>query len=157
MRQQDPHRQPGQVHAQALVRSVAERDVLLVLPEDVEGVRGGVPPGVAVGRAERDCHQGTGRNEHAAQFHVLGGRPGDGERRGLPAKRLLDRLRRQVPVGADRVQLVGMGEQAEQQVAGRRVGRLRPGGQGQQQERVDLVVANDLSTPGRAPALRPYR
>src|SRR5262250_1282854 len=37
--QQHPHLQPGQVHAQALVRPVAKRQVLLVLPEDVEGVR----------------------------------------------------------------------------------------------------------------------
>jgi hypothetical protein len=51
--QQKAHLQPGQVDAQALVRSVAERDVLLVLAVDVEGVRIGVPGGVAVGRAER--------------------------------------------------------------------------------------------------------
>jgi len=41
--QGDPKLQPGQVDAQALVRSVTERDVLLVLAVDVEGVRIGVP------------------------------------------------------------------------------------------------------------------
>ena len=139
--QQHPRLQPGQVHAQALVRPVAERQVLLALPEDVEDVREDVPPGVAVGRAERDRHEAAGRNAHAAQLHLLGRRPGHGQRRGLPPQRLLDRLRHQVPVGADRVQLVWPREQAEQQVAGRPVGGLRPGRQEQQQEGIDLVVA----------------
>jgi hypothetical protein len=61
------------------VRSVAERDVLLVLPEDVEDVRVGVSPGVAVGRAEQDRDEAARRNAHAAHFRLFGGRPGDGE------------------------------------------------------------------------------
>ena len=55
--QQDPRLQPGQVHAQALVRPVAERDVLLVLPEDVERVRIRVPRRVPVRRAQRHGHK----------------------------------------------------------------------------------------------------
>ena len=46
----------------------------------------------------------------------------------------------QRPVGADRVELIRVGQQAEQQVAQRAVRGLDPGGQQQPEEREDLLV-----------------
>ena len=66
--QQHPRLQPGQVHAQAGMRSVAERDVLLGVAEDVEGVGIGVPGGVAVRRAQRYRDESAPGNADAAEF-----------------------------------------------------------------------------------------
>jgi len=116
--QQDLRLQPGQVHAQAGMRSVAERDVLLGITEDVEGVGIGVPGGVTVRGAQRYRDEGALGNADAAQFQVLGGHAHDDQRRGLPPQRFGYRLRYQAPVGADGVKLARVGEQAEQQAAG---------------------------------------
>ena len=64
---------------------------------------------------------------------------------GIPPHRFLDRLRQQRAVGADRVELVGSVQQAEEQVAQRPVGGLDAGGQQQPQEREDLLVGELLT------------
>jgi hypothetical protein len=141
---QHPHLQPRQVHAQAQVRPVPERHVRLRVAEDVEGAGIPVSPGVTVRGSERDRDQGTPGNRDAAEFDILGRHAGDGQQRRLPPQRFFYRLRHQAPVGADGVQLPGTGEQPEQQIAGGAVCRLRAGRKQQQQERVDLLVAEPV-------------
>src|SRR3954454_4217629 len=53
---------PGQRRAQAVVDAVAEREVRVVAPRDVEPLRLGELGVVAVGRAPQDLHDLTGRN-----------------------------------------------------------------------------------------------
>ena len=77
---------------------------------------------------------------HAFDLGVARRGAHDAEQRRLPAQALLDRLRHQAAVGAQRVELVGVGEQAEEQVARRAVRRLGAGREQQPEERADLVV-----------------
>ena len=64
---------------------------------------------------------------HAFDLGVARRGAHDAEQRRLPAQAFLDRLRHQAAVGAQRVELVGVGEQADEQVARRAVRRLGAG------------------------------
>ena len=72
-------------------------------------------------------------------------RPGGDEQRRLPADRLLHRLLHQRAVGAQGVELVGVREQAEEEVARGPVGGLGAGGEQEPEEREDLLVVEDLA------------
>ena len=79
-----------------------------------------------------------------ARRRAIAGAHDAGERR-LPAQALLDRLRHQRAVVAHRVELVGMREQPEEQVARRAVGGLGAGREQQAQEGEDLLVGEALA------------
>ena len=115
--------------------------MLLRVAEDVEAVGLGVARLVAVRRADGDAEHRSRFDGHAAQLGVDGRHPCDAVERRLPSQPFLDRLRQQRTVGAHRLELVGVGEQAEQQVARRAVGGLDARRQQQAQEREDLLVA----------------
>jgi hypothetical protein len=66
--QQHAHLQPRQVHAQAHVRPVPERHVLLGVAENVEGAGILVPSRVTVRRSQRDGDEGAFGNGDAAEF-----------------------------------------------------------------------------------------
>ena len=132
---------PGQVHPEAHVGAEAEGGVGLLLPVDVE-VLGVVPAGlVVVGRADVGDDLGAGR-DHRARHLGVDRRVAGGDQQGrLPADGLLDRLGHQLAVVPQGVELVGVGQQPEQEVAGGPVGRLGAGGEQQADEREDLLVA----------------
>ena len=69
----------------------------------------------------------------------------DREQRRLPTQALFDRLRHQRAVGAQRVELLRVREQTEEQVARRAVGGLRAGRQQEAKEGDDLVVGEALA------------
>ena len=101
---------------------------------------------VVVGRADVDDDDGAARDRRRRSTSVsrVAVRTIVGERR-LPAQALLDRLLHQRAVGAQRVELVGVRQQAEQQVARRAVGRLGAGGEQQPEEGEDLLVGEALA------------
>ena len=118
-----------QMHAQAHVRPVGERNVRQRGPEDVERF-GVLPTGlVVVGRAEvgRDALPGT--EGDPADLDLTGGRPVDGEQRGLASQALLNGPGQQRAVGAHRLELLGMREKEVEQVARRPVGGFGARGQ----------------------------
>ena len=143
--QHDARLHPREVHAEAAVGAEGEGHVGLLRAPDVEGIGILVARLVAVGRSEVDVQDRAGRNQRTVDLDVAGGGAHDAHQRALPAQPLLDRLGHQAAVGAQRVELVAVGEQAEEQVAGGPVGRLRAGGRQQAQE-------GDQDERGRKPS-----
>jgi hypothetical protein len=133
------------VHAEAHVRPEREREVLALVAVDVE-LLGALPVLlVVIGRAHVGDDDCAGRDLDAVDDRVARRGPHDRRERRLPAQPLLDRLRHQRAVGAQRVELVGIGEQPEQQVARGAVRRLRTGRKEQPEEREDLLVREVLT------------
>ncbi len=122
-----------------------ERHVLLRLAEDVERV--GVVPArrVAVRRRHVHRHRRALRDQHALDLDVARRRAPDAGERRLPAQALLDRLRHERAVVAQRLELVGVREQPEQEVARRAVRGLGAGREQQPQEGEDLLVGEPLA------------
>ena len=143
--ERDAHLEPGEVHPEADVDAVAPRDVGLRRAEDVEAVGIRITILVAVGRTEQRHDRRAGGDRNARQLRVAGGHARDDEQRRFPPNRLLDRLRDQRPIGANGVELLGVGEQPEEQVPGRAVRGLDAGGEQQAQEREDLLVGEALA------------
>ena len=140
LREHDARLHAGEVQAEAHVRTPREREVLARRPEDVE-LLGVVPHLLVVVRGtDVDGDERTRGHEHAFDLGVARRGAHDADERRLPAQAFLDRLRHQRAVGAQRVELLGVREQAVQEVRRRAVRRLRAGGQQQAQERADLVV-----------------
>ena len=144
--ERDAHLEPRQMHAEADVDAVAPADVGLRPPEDVEAVRIRValvlagwphrasasptsPPGSAPRRARclgvaTRVIISSGASHRTASSIACG---------------------MQRPIGADRVELIRIGEQPEQQVAQRAVRGLDAGRKQQPQEREDLLVRELLT------------
>ncbi len=143
--QERPRLEPGEMHAQAHVRTVREGDVGDRGPEDVERL-GIVPAGlVVVGRADVRGDALSRADGDARQLHLAGGGAVDRQQRRLAPQPLLDRLGEQGAVGGHGGQLIGMGEQEIEQVARRTVGRLGPGREKESQEGVDRLVGQLLA------------
>ena len=122
------------------MRTEAEGDVLAGVAEDVEAVGVGELRGIAVGGAEADAHHRPLGDLHAADLDVGDGAAHDEQERRLVADALLDGLRKEGPVVVDGIELVGVGEEAEEQIAARPIGRLRARRQEQAQEGENLLV-----------------
>lgn len=134
------------MRAEARVRPLAERNVGLgMLAEDVETVGIVVALLVSVGCRQHEHHGRPGRDGHAADLRVRRRQPRDVEERRFEPQGLLYGLRNEGAVGAHRLELLGRGQQGEEQVAERAVGRLHARRQQQAEEGEDLLVGQALT------------
>ena len=145
----DPHLEPGQVGAQAVVDAVAEGEVGVGAAPEVEADRVDEDLLVPVGRALPEQHLVPGPDRVARQ--VGGDRGGAplGRRGRGPAQDLLDRRRQQAEVGPQGGQLVGVVDQR-----GEAAGDGVPGGvgAGREQEQKNDHSSTSVSWGGSSSA-----
>jgi hypothetical protein len=131
--------------AEAHVGAEREREVLLGLAVDVE-LLGAIPVLlVVVRRTHVHDHDRPFGDLDAVDDGVARRGAHDREQWRLPAQPLLDRLGHERAVGAQRLELVGVREQSEQEVARRAVRGLGAGREQQPQEGEDLLVGESLA------------
>src|SRR5205085_4605711 len=103
----------------AHVRPGREGDVVLLATEDVEVVWPFEHRRIAVRRAEAHADGRSGRDGDAGELDVTRRRPADAGERRLPAQALLDGPRNRRAIAPQRLELVAVREQTEEQVARR--------------------------------------
>ena len=115
--ERDPGLHAGEVHAEAHVRSRPERHMWCRRAVDIEAVGLSVMTLVAVRGSDEDVQFSARRDVDATQSRVPDAPARDHQQRRLPAQPFFDRRGAQLGILHDLVELVGVREQGEQQVA----------------------------------------
>jgi hypothetical protein len=147
----DAHLQPGQVNAEAQVRTAAaETEMPVGGAADIEDIRAGELGFVPVTRDVPEHHLVAGPDRRAAQFGVRGRRAAHEVRRAGPPEHLIGGRARRRRVGAQPVPLLRVLAERQDPLRDGDQGGLVPGDYEDREEVVEIDLAQPVAIDFRA-------